>query len=336
VEIRPVDVADETAFAAWYDAYRAADVHGRTHPMPFALEEKRARLGGGSVGERRLGFGAYDAGGPTSCGVLELPLRDNRDTAWAGVWTPPTHRGRGYGSAVLDHLLEVVREDRRDTVVVAVHVPFSAPVDGAGHPDVEWCTRRGFTLDISNVVRTLELPAPEAHLDRLAEQAAPHHREYTFRQFRGPVPEDILEPFGRLVGALMVEAPAGQVVREPELMDLERIRADEAVFEASGRTKYTTVAVAADGSLAAYTELVAPRHDAAHAYQWGTLVVPAHRGHRLGLAVKARNLRWAQRQEPGRQALVTVNAEVNAHMIAINEALGFRPVEREVELVRRL
>jgi RimJ/RimL family protein N-acetyltransferase len=123
---------------------------------------------------------------------------------------------------------------------------------------------------------------------------------------------------------------------EPEVFDAERVRADEAVFEASGRTKYTTVAVAPDGELVAYSELVVPRHDPGRVYQWGTLVRPAHRGHRLGVATKARNLLWLQAEEPGLSLLVTYNAEVNGPMIAVNEAMGFRPVERLGEFQRQI
>jgi RimJ/RimL family protein N-acetyltransferase len=233
-------------------------------------------------------------------------------------------------------LERLVRDEGRRTLTVEVFVPYDAPADGAGHPDVEFATRRGFELDLSNVVRVLDLPVDAARVQAWADAAAPHHRDYTLRQFRGPVPDDIVEPFGELLGSLMTEAPSGEVAREHEVMDVERIRADEVVFEASGRTKYTTVAVAPDGSLVAYSELVVPRHDPGHVYQWGTLVAPAHRGHRLGMATKAANLLWLQREEPGRTALVTVNAEVNAQMIGVNEALGFVPVERLVELHKRL
>ncbi|MGN6132644.1 MAG: GNAT family N-acetyltransferase, partial [Nocardioidaceae bacterium] len=138
------------------------------------------------------------------------------------------------------------------------------------------------------------------------------------------------------VGSLISEAPMGEMDFEPEVFDATRIRADEKVFEASGRTKYTTVAVAPDGDVVAYSELVVPAHDPGRVYQWGTLVLPAHRGHRLGLATKVANLLWLQEEYPAGRLLVTFNAEVNAPMVAVNEAMGFRPVERLVELQRQL
>jgi len=51
---------------------------------------------------------------------------------------------------------------------------------------------------------------------------------------------------------------------------------------------------------------------------------------------KVENLRRVQAAEPDRTALYTWNAEVNRHMIAVNEALGFRPVGRLGEFVKQL
>jgi GNAT superfamily N-acetyltransferase len=334
-DIRPLDASDAGALAAWHATYLAADVHGREHPTPWLLEEMRARLLGPRTGEEMLAFVRHGDGGEVvACGQLVLTLKDNLDVARGMVWTHPDHRRRGHGSAMLEHVAELARERGRSTLTTEVAVPFESPDDGAGHPDADFALRRGFTLDISNVVRVLDLPVDEERVQRLADEAAPHHRDYTLRQFVGPIPDDIVVEFGQLVGSLMTEAPGGAVAKEEEVLDVERIRSDEAVFEASGRRKYTTVAVAADGSLAAYSELVVPLHDPGHVFQWGTLVVPAHRGHRLGMATKAHNLLWLAREEPARTVLVTMNAEVNAHMIGVNEALGFRPVERLVELHR--
>jgi GNAT superfamily N-acetyltransferase len=105
---------------------------------------------------------------------------------------------------------------------------------------------------------------------------------------------------------------------------------------AAGRTTYTTVALTPDGAVVAYTDLVVPSHDPGRAYQWGTLVAPEHRGHRLGLAVKAHNLRQLQHHCPDLRILSTFNAEVNRHMVEVNERLGFRPVERLGEFQRKL
>jgi len=84
------------------------------------------------------------------------------------------------------------------------------------------------------------------------------------------------------------------------------------------------------------TRLVLPALDPGRVYQWGTLVTPEHRGHRLGLALKAANLAQLQAAHPEPLLLTTYNAEVNSHMIGINERLGFRPVERLGEFQKKM
>lgn len=48
-----------------------------------------------------------------------------------------------------------------------------------------------------------------------------------------------------------------------------------------------------------------------------------HRGHRLGALVKAAVLRELTASLPQVRRVSTVNAEDNAPMVAVNEALGF-------------
>jgi len=60
---------------------------------------------------------------------------------------------------------------------------------------------------------------------------------------------------------------------------------------------------------------------------WGhqaiTAVTREHRGHRLGLLVKVTMLELLAAPEPQLERIDTWNGESNAHMIAVNEALGF-------------
>ena len=88
--------------------------------------------------------------------------------------------------------------------------------------------------------------------------------------------------------------------------------------------------------LVAYTDLVLTTHESERAYQWGTLVRTDHRGHRLGLAVKVANVRRLQDTQPQITTVVTFNADVNAPMVAVNERLGFRPVQWLGELQKKL
>ena len=71
-------------------------------------------------------------------------------------------------------------------------------------------------------------------------------------------------------------------------------------------------------------------------YQWGTFVHREHRGHRLGLATKAVNLRAVQAARGDLTLVITENGETNDYMVSINERMGFEPIEVSAEFVKRL
>ena len=61
-----------------------------------------------------------------------------------------------------------------------------------------------------------------------------------------------------------------------------------------------------------------------------------HRGHRLGMLVKAANLGGRRPGWPSVRSVLTWNASENQHMLSINIALGFRPAGYEGEWQKRL
>ena len=114
------------------------------------------------------------------------------------------------------------------------------------------------------------------------------------------------------------------------------VREREATLVAQGRTKYNAVALDAAGTLVAYTDLVTTIHEPGKAYQFGTMVRREDRGHRLGVALKVAALRLLQTERPDVRRMTTFNAEVNAHMIGVNDALGYVPVARLGDFQKRL
>jgi hypothetical protein len=95
------------------------------------------------------------------------------------------------------------------------------------------------------------------------------------------------------------------------------------------------VALTADRQVAAQSTLSVPRSAGTEVYQWGTFVHRQHRGHKLGLATKAANLRAVQAFRDDVTVVTTQNAETNGYMVSINEQMGFRPVEVSAEFVKR-
>jgi RimJ/RimL family protein N-acetyltransferase len=237
---------------------------------------------------------------------------------------------------MLAYVEDEARARGRSRLLADVVWPYTAGVAGEGSTDLAWARRQGYEIGLVDVQRRLTLPVAEELLDRLAAGAAAHHEGYELRSFTGPIPDELAEAWVGLDATLMTEAPMGEIEREAEAADVDALRAREAVVAAQGRQKVNAAALAPDGDLVAITDLTVTEHESERAYQWGTLVRPDHRGHRLGLAVKVANLRLLQQTHPQITTVVTYNADVNAPMVAINEQVGFRPVSYLGELQKKL
>lgn len=330
--IRDLDPRDDQALRRWHAAYLEAETHERPFATPWMFEEVRAAALAPPVAVERLLLAALVDDEVVATAQALLPLKDNVTRADLMVHTVPSHRRRGHATALLDHLEELLAARGRRVLTVVTDHAFDLGPTGAGDPGVELLRRRGYEHALGDLQQTLELPADAEELASLAEVPAP----YRLVTVTGALPDALLPSYCRLAGTLVVEAPTGDLVQEPELVDEERVRAEEQQLRDGGRTRYRTLALDAAGEVAGFTEVDVPRHDPGRAYQQGTLVDPAHRGHRLGAAVKAANLVALQQGEPGVRTVITYNAEVNRHMRRVNELLGFRPTARLAELQKRL
>lgn len=327
---------------AWWEVYAAAEREGRGDLAPLWLvHELRAELVGGDASSDRSAWVARDADGTVvAAGHLELPLLDNTSTAMVATYVHPRAARRGHGTAVLRHLEKRAVAAGRTVLTAEASWAYDLPGgrlgDGTLVGPLAFAARHGYALALEDVMRELALPVDTGLLDALAEQAAPHHAAYTLRTFAGPVPEELVTGWAALVATLGTEAPQGDLELEDEVVDPALVREREAVLAAQGRTRYACVALDATGEVVAFSDLAAGEPPTERAYQWGTLVRPDHRGHRLGLACKVANLRQTLALRPDLRRLTTYNAEVNAPMIGVNAQLGFRPVERLGELQKKL
>lgn len=338
MEIVQVDPYDDELVAEVHATYQAAERHGREETAAsWSLRELRELWRSKPHFEWSERWAGLVDGAVVAVGWVSAPLLDNPTIAGLEVYTHPDHRSRGHAAALLAHLEGRAREQGRTTFTTECAYPLDAPVDGAGQQSPDFLSHQGYAFALGDIQRRLELPVDDGLLARLAEEAAAYHDGYELRVFDGPVPEDLAAPLAALSSTLMTEAPMGELDLEPQSPDVAIMRFWEDVIARQGRTKFTTVALHESGELAAYTDLaIGPTDGTRRAYQWGTLVARAHRGRRLGLAVKVANLAQLQAARPDAVSVTTWNAEVNSHMIGVNELLGFRPVERLGEFQKRL
>jgi GNAT superfamily N-acetyltransferase len=331
-EVGPTGAARIADLAALAALTRAADAPGG---QPIIESSYAATIRHPVTGYETRNYAATADG--ALVGYLRTEVKDTDPRRVTGqLLVHPAHRRRGHGTALLDFALDRCRAEGRDTLALST---ITAVEGGPARDDAgaRFLERHGFAVAL-NLIRRRVPVAPAESEPGLWDEALAASADYELRGWTGPVPDELLIPMCRMDSMVLREVPMGGLGMAPEQVDTARLRAKEAATAAHRKTGINTVAVhKGTGDVAAHTRVdVYDDPAAAHGHVLITIVDPAHRGHRLGLLVKLANLRQLREEFPQVAELWTANADVNAPMIAINERLGYRPVEHTPIYQRRI
>jgi GNAT superfamily N-acetyltransferase len=297
--------------------------------MPEVTSHRRrmvVRYGWDSSPERHLVVHAD--GKPVAMAEVELGEWDNQDVAWIYLVVHPEHRRGGVGSAFLCEISKLAGDAGR-TKIGGSWWQSPATEAFAGHHGFEIASR-----EICRRATIADLPAGFAQA--AYDEAAAVAGDYELIRLEGRAPLDLLPEVAQLTAAIN-DAPIDDLDIEDEAFPVERIQDYEnATIESGHRLRRVVARHRETGELAGHTVVAVDLETPELAHQHDTAVVRAHRGHRLGLLLKAEMLRWLAESEPQIDSVDTWNAESNDHMIGVNERLGYRVLGRELAFQRRL
>jgi GNAT superfamily N-acetyltransferase len=330
VEVRELDRSDESQLHDWWATGRAAM---STRPVDLWSDWEIARYALPQVDRDNLTvfLGAYVDGVMVGSGLVVVPLTDNTHLGSVEVYVPPAHRRRGHGSALLDHGEALVVEAGRTTILGDVRVPVDEEND-----DSRWAQARGYAVANVDGVKVVDLAATADLLPALEAQAAERLGDYRLLWWTDPAPEEHLASLAAAMSRFLEEIPLGDLDLQPEAWTPERLRAHAARRAAQHRDQLMVVALAPSGEVAGYTNLTIAPHAPRLAGIEDTLVLPDHRGHRLGLAMKVLLHQQVRALHPGAELIATGNATTNRWMNDVNEQLGYQLVDRCLELQKVL
>jgi GNAT superfamily N-acetyltransferase len=318
---RPLTAPTAEDFHAWHRVQSAALAHDRPgDPVPSATA-LQAKLTTVSARSRLLLWLVRNAGDePVATATLRLFHDPGRShLAEVGLTVHPAYRRLGTGSRLLATVTEAAAGAGCRSLVTEVT---------AGTPDEGFLATRDFVPVLRLTWQRLtfdDIP------DRVHKLPDVPHPGYRLVFWEGVVPDPLAGSFAHARQA-MDDMPIGELDFGEVPWDADRVREAAEAVARRGQRLLTVAALAErDGSVAGYTELAVPEDGAGTAQQYGTAVLPEHRGHGLGLWVKAEMLRRARARFPQLTAVQTDNADDNRHMLALNTALGFRPLRRTVE-----
>ncbi|MCW2841196.1 MAG: family N-acetyltransferase [Aeromicrobium sp.] len=153
--------------------------------------------------------------------------------------------------------------------------------------------------------------------------------DYRLLEWTGPTPPEWLDDLAVLHTRMSTDAPMAGLQAPPDPWDAARVAAHDARIAAGGQTVLTTAAEHVPSArLVGFSEIYVPAGRAA-AMQADTLVLREHRGHRLGMLLKATTAQRLLQAAPHVEAVITYNAEENRPMLDVNEAMGFRAIGYE-------
>lgn len=292
----------------------------------------------GLLGQARHGFDdtPVDAfwlarspdGGLVGHASVEVSQWDNPQLAFVFCSVSPNAYGSGAGTALLDAQVEAAQALGRSSLLT-----FTA-LDGH---QARFLGANGFEVGQHTARRRLHPERVDyAHIAELAAESAASAADYELVPLDGPAPEDMLPGLTALFEAIN-DAPLDGIAMEPDMFPVERVRRYDAAMQKRRQHVYRLMArQRRTGDWAGHTILCVDETRPGYGIQEDTSVVRAHRGHRLGMWLKASMLLWMREIRPELTVVDTWNATTNTHMIAVNEALGCEVSQLGVAMQRTI
>jgi GNAT superfamily N-acetyltransferase len=330
LEIRDIDTSDVAELHGWYDVWRAGQAHRRPDLIP-SWEAARRPLSTTPPGFDLQIFAVVDGETPVGAGLLNLPLDDNPTVVYAEVMAHPDHRRRGVGTAVLEEVEHRARTLGRKRVLTEVYVR-----PGRDSGDAAFAEAKGYAEANREGVKAVDLAASAPTWPGLQAEVTAALGDYRVVTWRDHCPDEYVESFGSALSRVMSLVPQGELDLEDREWTVEQVRAAEQRRVDVGLATFESVGLAPDGTVIGLTGVRVSTRDPVRAHIGVTMVLPEHRGRRLGLATKLASHRALIEQFPDCRLVVTSNAEVNRHMNAINESMGYRLVETLIEFHKRV
>ncbi|MGK3201134.1 GNAT family N-acetyltransferase [Amycolatopsis sp. MEPSY49] len=311
-------------YARCHDLLVASHLADRPGEPPLPLAELVGRwtrsLPGMGSAERWLGLRGDDLVALAQVHFLDA---ENSEIGLTHVVVHPAARRAGIGGAMLRAVLPALRERGRRVVE-----GWEVVAGTAGEP---WAAAMGF-----RPVRTIVRQAlVTAEADR-SRWDVPVPAGYRLLWWAGAAPHALLDSYAAARGAIH-DAPLGESGYRWPQWTPARVRAAEAEARAQGLEQRIVAAVhERTGDVAAFTEVCVHPRRPDWGYQRDTAVVAAHRGRGLGRCVKARMVRWLLAERPGLARISTTTGAENAHMIRVNEEVGYTTLPAMIAVQREL
>ncbi len=318
MRILRLNLADAETVAGCYEVLQNAAQADDPLGSPVSAAAFRSRLSLGLAGGRReIWFAPGDGDGSVAGWYdAEFPGQENLDRTGIQLVVDPARRRGGLGSALLRHAAGRAAADGRAVLHGMIQV---------GSAGEAFALRFGAALGQVDIRRVQELAKlPPGSVAQLRESTAGAARGYSLVRWVGITPDERIEQVAALLNALN-DAPNDPGV-EPTIWDAARVRDQmNARIANSPFRRYSLAALHDENAdMAALTVVSVDPDVPGWGHQRITVVTRPHRGHRLGLLVKAAMLDWLAETESRLQYIETWNAGANDHMIAINESLGYR------------
>lgn len=315
--LNPVD--DPADLAALLPVFRA--YYAEVAPAFPTFGTNRLRFWASAVPRCRARvFGVFaDESSTEALGAVftASDLDANLDLVNNSLIVPLAGHSSGVAELLLDEVRRLAVSEGRERVLMETpsSADASVPLTALGGRKVHTSTRS--VVDLTGIDRA-----------QYAAWAAPTEKnaDYELIRWIDDCPEEFAESYCEAQHA-MEDAPLEDLAFEHNKPSIERLRAQEEHSRVFGVRRMVQAAVDGRGRVVGLHILVAYPDEPEPVDVWDTCVVRGHRGHGLGLRIKAAAALWALEQQPGARWMQTFNNHENEHMLAVNRAMGYRAAE---------